>query len=106
MIAVVTDNASNECAALNPKKCEPVQRIVKRHILQIPCFSHGAKLAIADWAKQILVGRVAFRRSMRTLLNEPHSLPRGNPLRRAPRMNDSRWFDWGKAVNYAKEHYR
>jgi hypothetical protein len=104
VIAVVTDGAANECAALNPGNANSVQQQLCSHVLRIPCFSHGTNLAIRDWLHKDLAPKGAFVQLMYNLISELHALPHSNPLRNAPKINNSRWFDFGQAVTYVRKH--
>jgi hypothetical protein len=106
VVAVVTDNGSDECAALNPKDHRSIQRQLPSRVLRIPCFSHGTNLAIGDWVKKVLTSHVPFLTAMEILIGELHTLPRNDRLHKAPLINKSRWFDLGAGVKYVKDSYQ
>jgi hypothetical protein len=104
VIAVITDNASNECAALNPLDAQSVQRQLGQHVLRIPCFSHGTNLAIGDWVNGDLAPKKAFLPEMRSVLNDLRH-PHHSNLPAVPSLNPTRWFDLGQVVEYIANHY-
>jgi hypothetical protein len=102
VVAVVTDNGSDEVAALNPQDHKSIQRMLHRHVLRIPCFSHGTNLAISDWAKKDLEVRMPFRKAMEILIGELHDLPRNEHLHNAPLITSRVGSIWVKESNMSK----
>jgi hypothetical protein len=102
VIVIVSDNAANEVAALNPQDLRSIQQRLSTHVLRIPCFSHGTNLAICDWVTKSLVPN--FRPCMDALIHELRKLPRKHPLHNAPWINNSRWFDLSTAVTFVSKN--
>jgi hypothetical protein len=47
--SIVTDNASNECATLNPELATSVQRATGINVFRTSCLSHTGNLAVGDF---------------------------------------------------------
>jgi hypothetical protein len=59
--AVVTDNAANEKAALNPEHVNCVQSRIGRPLVRVACMSHTINLMIKDLAKNRFPGRNLYK---------------------------------------------
>jgi hypothetical protein len=59
--AIITDNAANEKAALNPEHPECVQNKTGRPLVRVACMSHTVGLMLKDWAQHAFQGRDLYQ---------------------------------------------
>jgi hypothetical protein len=99
--SIVTDNASNECAALDPAIETSVQRRTGVIVIRTPCLSHTANLAVADFLKSLgsaLAVPCRVWKDMVAIRNALYGWSRGHPFHSLPSLCPTRWLLMGRFV--------
>jgi hypothetical protein len=98
VIAVVTDNASNEIAAIN--ELDNTAELQQKNILvfRIPCLSHTADLALQAALEIVFPGRDVFMDM--TALRKALTKPLRGKTKKIPVSCRTRWLSLGKLVSY------
>jgi hypothetical protein len=98
VVAVVTDNASNEIAAI--RELNTLAELQAKDILvfRIPCLSHTADLALKDALKKLFPGRKVFKDM--TALRKALAKPLRGKTKKIPNACATRWLSLGRLVSH------